>query len=99
MKLEDIIIKPVITEKSMANVGKGKFTFIVSKAADKKTIKRAVEEKFKVKVLTVSTNIIKGKKIKAGLKRIEKALPSFKKAVVELLAGQKIDLFEVGAEK
>lgn len=99
MRLEDVIIKPIITEKSMNEAAKGKFTFMVSKNADKKMIKRAVEEKFKVKVLSVATSILKGKKIKVGLRRMEKAKSSYKKAVVRLPAGQKIDLFEVGAEK
>lgn len=99
MKLEDVIIKPIITEKSMNEVAKGKFTFMVLRKADKKMIKKAVEEKFKVKVLSVATSILKGKKVKVGLRRMEKAKSSYKKAVVRLPAGQKIDLFEAGAEK
>ncbi|MDP2649587.1 MAG: 50S ribosomal protein L23 [bacterium] len=90
------MIKPVISEKSMAEVAKGRFTFVVSKNADKKNIKQAVEDKFKVNVLSVSTNITKGKTTRVGVRRIEKALPSYKKAIVHLKEGQKIDMFDVG---
>lgn len=93
----NIIIKPIITEKSMSDAGKGRFTFAVLKNADKKAIKKAVEEKFKVNVLSVSTNIVKGKKIRVGARRKEVDKSDFKKAIVQLIEGQKIDLFDVGA--
>lgn len=95
MKREDVIIKPIITEKSMQDATAGKFTFKVLKAADKKTIKRAVEEKFKVNVLDISTLIIKGKKRRAGVRRVEVLQSPYKKAVVTLKPGQKIDLFDM----
>lgn len=92
-----IIIKPVISEKSMKDVKVGKFTFVVDKNADKRTIKREIEKKFNVSVLSISTNITKGRKKRFGLKRMEKSLPAIKKAVLTLKSGQKIDLFDVGA--
>lgn len=98
MDLGDIIIKPIITEKSMNEAGKGKFTFMVQKQANKKMIKNKVEEKFKVNVVSVSSSITKGKKKKVGTRRVEVSQPSFKKAVVKLKPGQKIDLFEAGGK-
>ena len=95
----DIRIAPLISEKSMNNAGLGKFTFKVSKKADKKQIKKEIEERFKVDVLSVATTIIKGKKRRFGAKRIEVALPSFKKAIVKLKPGQKIDLFDASQDQ
>lgn len=89
------IIRPVITEKSMDNVKNGKFTFLVARDADKKNIKKAIEEEFKVTVVSVSTTTIKGKTIRVGKKRTEKKLRPVKKAVVKLAKDQKIDLFDV----
>ncbi|RJQ38844.1 50S ribosomal protein L23, partial [Candidatus Microgenomates bacterium] len=71
MNLEDVIIKPIISEKSMAHAGAEKFTFMVSKDSDKKSIKKAVEKKFKVNVLSVSTHIVKGKNRRVGARRAE----------------------------
>ncbi|MDP3988504.1 MAG: 50S ribosomal protein L23 [Candidatus Levybacteria bacterium] len=95
MKFQDVLIKPIISEKSMSEAAKSRFTFKVCKNANKKEIKEAVEKKFKVKVLSVSTAIIKGKTKRTGTRRIEKTVSSFKKAVVELEKGQKIALFDV----
>lgn len=95
MKRENIIVKPIITEKSMQDATAGKFTFKVLKAADKKTIKRAIEEKFKVNILNVSTLIIKGRKRRVGVRRVEVLQSAYKKAVVTLKPGQKIDLFDM----
>ena len=90
----DIIIAPLISEKSMNAASFGKFTFKVSKKADKKQIKREVENKYKVDVLSIATSIVKGKKRRFGAKRTEVALSSWKKAIVKLKAGQKIEVFD-----
>lgn len=95
--MKNVIIKPLISEKSMNHVKKGKFTFMVDKTAGKEEIKKTIEDKFKVKVVSISTNITKGKKKRFGARRLETDMPSFKKAVVALEAGQKIDLFDIGA--
>ena len=95
MDRENIIIKPIITEKSMQDAAAGKFTFQVLKTADKKTIRRAVEEKFKVNTVGISTIIIKGKKRRVGARRVEVLQSPYKKAVIALKTGQKIDLFDV----
>lgn len=96
MNTIDISIAPIISEKSTKDAGLGRFTFRVSKKADKGVIRKVIEEKFKVNVTSVYTNIVKGRKQRFGKRRVEQAMPSFKKAIVKLQSGQKIDLFETG---
>jgi len=93
-----ILISPVITEKSMNNAGKGKYTFKVINSANKLSIKKEVEKRFNVNVLAVTTVIVKGKVKRSGKKRMQKRTSNWKKAVVALKAGQKIDLFELGGK-
>lgn len=93
---QNVIIAPVISEKSMSEVAKGKFTFRVVKQADKLSIKKEVEEKFKVNVLSVSTVTTKGRTKRTGVRRVEVSLQPFKKAIVKLKEGQKIALFDTG---
>jgi len=88
----DIIIKPVVTEKSMDLLADNKYTFIVDKNANKTEIKNAIEHIFKVEVAKVYTMNIKGKPKRMG--RFVGKRPDRKKAVVALKAGQKIRLFE-----
>jgi large subunit ribosomal protein L23 len=90
----NVIISPIISEKSMNEAGKGKFTFRVKNFADKKAIRKEVEERFKVNVLKVSTITIKGRTARAGTRRTEVKKPAFKKAVLTLRAGEKIALFD-----
>lgn len=97
MNINDISLRPIITEKSTSDAARGYFTFKVAKKANKEMIKRAIEEKFKVDVELVSTSIMKGKKKRVGARRKEVLDSAWKKAVVRLASGQKIDLFEVGA--
>ena len=61
MVAEEIILAPVVTEKSSADMQEGKYTFRVAKKATKIEIKRAVEKLFGVKVLSVNTMTVKGK--------------------------------------
>ena len=93
---QNVIIAPVISEKSMSDVAKGKFTFRVARAADKLSIKKEVEEKFKVNVLGVSTVTTKGRTKRTGTRRIEVSVQPFKKAIVKLKEGQKIAIFDTG---
>lgn len=95
--MHDIIVRPVISEKSMQDANKSKFTFVVRKDANKKEIKAAVEKLFGVTVLTVATSMVKGKTKKVGPRRMEQVLASHKKAMVQLKSGEKIDAFEIGA--
>ncbi len=99
MNVLTVLQRPLITEKSYADAQNGKFTFVVALSADKKAIKQAVEEQFKVKVLDVATVIVKGKIKRVGKRRTEKKLTPVKKAVVLLEKGQKIDLFDLGEKK
>ena len=78
------------TEKGSAQVDQHKYLFSVKKNANKIQIKKAVEDFYKVKVLGVNTQVVPGK-----LKRVRTQLghtPDWKKAVVTLKPGQKIDL-------
>ncbi len=94
----NVIISPVITEKSMNDAALGKFTFKVAKSANKNQIKAEVESRYSVNVIGVSTSILKGKKQRVGAKREEKKIGDVKKAIVALKAGQKIGLFDLGGE-
>ena len=88
----DIIIRPVVTEKSMNLLADNKYTFVVDKRSNKTEIKNAIQDIFKVKVDKVSTMIIKGKPKRMG--KFEGRTSDRKKAIVSLKAGQKIKLFE-----
>lgn len=97
--MKQILIKPVITEKSMVDAGRGKYTFLVNLQSTKNEIAQEVKESFKVKVLSVKTIVVKGKIKQVGSKRKKIVTSSWKKAIVELASGQKIDLFEVTGEQ
>ena len=86
----DIIIAPVITEKSMANRQNNVYTFKVSKSATKTDIKNAVEEAFKVSVVNVNTLNTKSKKRRVG--RYSGRTKTYKKAIVTLAAGSSIEI-------
>lgn len=88
----DVIIKPVVTEKSMNLLADNKYTFIVDKKANKTEIKNAIENIFDVKVEKVYTMNAKGKSKRLG--RFEGRTPNRKKAIVTVKQGQKIRLFE-----
>ena len=88
----DIIIRPIITEKSMRlTQEENKYTFEVAKSANKISIRQAIEEIFNVKVESVSTVNVEGKLKRVG--RYEGRTNSYKKAIVKLAEGQDIDLF------
>ncbi len=90
----DIIIRPLISEKSSDLMEENKYTFVVSVRANKIEIGRALEEIFDVKVKAVNTANFKGKKKRLG-RYPEGKQPSWKKAVITLAEGSKpIELFE-----
>lgn len=95
--MNDVILAPVITERSMQLVKSGKYTFKVTKTSDKRKIKKAVKDKFNVDVVSVATMTVKPKK--KNMQRREYEIPGYKKAIVKIVSGQKIDLFEVGGKK
>ena len=82
MMPEEIIIKPIITEKSSGGVAEGKYTFKVAKKATKIQIANAVEALFNVKVLSVNTMIVKGKEKRVGANSGKR--PDWKKAIVSI---------------
>jgi len=89
----DIILKPVITEKSMSQMSDRQYTFIVHTDANKSMIKKALEEIFKVKVEDVKTMNYEGKWKRVGASIGRRA--SSKKAIVKLTADSKsIEFFE-----
>ena len=94
MKLaQDIIIAPVITEKSMSGIGDKKYTFKVAKDANKIEIAEAVETLFKVKVEKVNTINVRGKEKRMG--RYSGYTSSWKKAIVTLKKDSKsIEFFD-----
>lgn len=86
----DIIIAPVITEKSMAERQNNVYTFKVVKNATKIEIKKAIEDAFKVSVKSVNTLNTKAKRRRVG--RYEGKTKTYKKAIVTLQDGSTIDL-------
>ena len=90
---QDIIIAPVITEKSMSGIADKKYTFKVATDANKIEIAKAVEELFKVKVAKVNTISVRGKARRMG--RYEGYTSAWKKAIVTLKADSKpIEFFD-----
>ena len=80
MRPEDIIIKPIITEKSNYGIQTGKYTFQVAKKATKIQIANAVQTLFGVRVLNVNTMTVKGKEKRVGANTGKR--PDWKKAIV-----------------
>ena len=93
MMYYDIIKRPVVTEKT--NIQKevfNQFTFEVDRKANRVEIKKAVEDIFNVKVIGVKTMQVQGKTRRRG--RIIGKRRNWKKAIVTLMPGQRIDFFE-----
>lgn len=88
-----IIERPLVTEKSIAGAEQGKYTFRVSKDANKIEIAQAVAQIFNVKVDNVHTMTVKGKKRRQG-RHPEGKTPDWKKAIVTLKPDNKIEVFE-----
>lgn len=93
MTAQDILVKPILTEKSYDAIANKRYTFVVHKKANKTQIKRAVEELFDVKVDSVNTMNYSGKLKRQG--KTEGRTSSFKKAIVQLTDNSKpIAFFE-----
>lgn len=92
MDMHDLLIKPIITEKTTMMMSNGKYTFQVPLHANKIEIRKAVEAVFKVKVKSVTTMRTMGKFKRMG-KYIGKR-PDYKKAIVTLQEGESIEFFE-----
>ena len=95
LKTENIIIKPLITEKASIDTEKSnRYGFKVHLKANKYQIKQAVEKLYDVKVLDVKTNIVPGKNKRTGKTGLTKKTPHTKKAFVRLTEGQRIEFFK-----
>jgi large subunit ribosomal protein L23 len=89
----DILIRPVVSEKSVAATERNNYTFAVARDANKHQIREAVELQFKVDVLGVRVLTVKPKQKSRG-RRTMGIVPGWRKAVVTIADGQKIELFE-----
>lgn len=88
----EVLIRPIVTERSTGLMEENKYTFRVDKNANKIEIKFAVETLFKVNVTDVKTMNVKGKLKRQG--RTQGYTPSWKKAIVTVQAGQRLPIFE-----
>jgi large subunit ribosomal protein L23 len=96
--MQNVIIKPIVTEKSMQGKS-GSYTFMVAKGATKKEIREAFKKNFDVTVVAVSTSKISGKRQRVGQRRVEIEGSVSKKATIILKKGDKLSIFESGEEK
>jgi large subunit ribosomal protein L23 len=92
-KPETILVRPIVTEKAEgAKANQNKYVFEVARRANKLEVRKAVERYFRVKVAKVAVLIISGKPKRMGA--FEGNRPDWKKAIVTLKPGQKIDMLE-----
>ena len=96
MQASEIVLRPVISEKSMDETQRGKYTFRVHGDANKLQVKQAVEELFKVEVVSVNVLTTKAKEKVRGRRRGRTRgwTSPWKKAIVTLAEGNKIEFFE-----
>jgi large subunit ribosomal protein L23 len=87
-----VLLRPIVTEKTTILTGADKYVFEVDLRANKNQIKEAIQVAFNVRVAEVNTMVMKGKPKRFGRKVTNR--PDWKKAIVTLVPGDKIDLFE-----
>ena len=92
MTAREVIVRPLVTEKSMGGLREGRYTFVVDLRANKVQIRQAVEEIWRVKVAAVNTMRMHGKTRRVG--RSVGRRPDWKKAIVTLRPGEQIGFFE-----
>jgi large subunit ribosomal protein L23 len=92
MHLYEVLRRPLITEKSTALQTQDKYAFEIADGANKLMIRQAVEKAFKVKVTGVNVITMRGKTRRVGRRQVQ--TPPWKKAIVTLRAGDKIEFFE-----
>ena len=88
----EVLIRPVISEKSYEQITQNKYTFKIHQSAHKTQVRQAVEELFDVTVVSVNILKVQAKPKRRGL--IKGVRPGWKKAVVELKQGDSIEIFE-----
>jgi large subunit ribosomal protein L23 len=91
----NILLKPLITEKSLNLASRGWYTFVVEKDSNKREIVQAVNEMFKVHVIEARTATFKQEDIRTGRKKLPGKSKKWKKAMLKLKKDEKIDLFTV----
>lgn len=94
--MKTVLIKPLITEKIIESGG---YAFVVNEDCSKKEIVKAIKNAFSVDVVSIKTVIVKGKSKKSWKTRKVTKAANWKKAVIKIKDGQKIDLFEAGGGK
>ena len=92
MHASQVILAPILSEKSYAGTTRGSYTFRVHSNAHKTQIRQAVEELFSVKVVRVNVIKVQAKPKRRGV--FKGTRPAWKKAVVQLRAGDTIEIFE-----
>jgi large subunit ribosomal protein L23 len=92
MHLYEVLRRPLITEKNTLLQAQGRYAFEVAARANKQQIKQAVETAFKVGVTAVNTMTVPGKQRRVGRRQV--LTSPWKKAIVTLKPGDKIELFE-----
>ncbi len=92
MHLYEVLRRPLVTEKNAALQALGKYAFDVDDVATKQQVKQAVEKAFKVNVTAVNVMTVPGKTRRIGRREVK--TQSWKKAIVTLKPGDKIELFE-----
>jgi large subunit ribosomal protein L23 len=91
--LHDVLLRPVISEKSVLETERNNYTFAVARDANKFQIREAVEAEFKVNVVGVRVLTVKPKQKRRGRRQLG-TVAGWRKAVVTIQPGQKIELFE-----
>ena len=92
-KAYDVIVRPLITEKTTALIELRQYTFEVKQGSNKVEVKKAVEELFNGKVIAVNMVNCRRKERRVGI--YEGLRPAVQKAIVTLAEGQKLDVFEI----
>jgi large subunit ribosomal protein L23 len=97
--MNQIIIKPIITEKSLLLAGKSMFTFKVDKLAVKGQIAKALSTLYQVDVINIHVVSMHGKTHRAGKKQIRVPNQNWKKAIATLKSGQTIAAFQIKSDE
>ena len=92
MHLYEVLRRPLITEKNAVLQAQGKYAFEIVREANKQQVRQAVEKAFKVEVLAVNVMTVPGKTRRVGRRQV--LTQPWKKAIVTLKPGDKIELFE-----
>jgi large subunit ribosomal protein L23 len=92
VQLFEVVRRPLVTEKNTSLQAQGKYAFEVAREANKNQVKQAVEKAFKVSVTAVNIISVRGRERRVGRRMVTGS--SWKKAVVTLKAGDKIQIFE-----